>query len=92
MSDLDNQFKKTADTLQTLNVRPSDGELTTLYKYYKQATIGNVNIECPAFWDWKGQVKWKAWESVKNMSKEEAKNHYIKFATNIFKKYIPNYS
>jgi diazepam-binding inhibitor (GABA receptor modulating acyl-CoA-binding protein) len=86
MSDLDKHFKDAGETLQTLKVRPSDEELTYLYKYYKQATIGDVNIECPGFWNLKGQVKWKAWESVKGETQETAKQKYIEFANELFKK------
>lgn len=87
MSDLDKQFTDAAQKIELLKIRPSDNELTYLYKYYKQATIGDVNIECPAFWNWKGQIKWKSWESVKGTTQEQAKKKYIEFANGLFGKY-----
>jgi diazepam-binding inhibitor (GABA receptor modulator, acyl-CoA-binding protein) len=47
------------------------------YKYFKQATIGNVNIERPWSIYIKDVAKWDAWNSVKDISNEKAKELYV---------------
>ncbi|XP_067863262.1 acyl-CoA-binding domain-containing protein 5A isoform X2 [Heptranchias perlo] len=47
------------------------------YGYYKQATLGPCNIPRPGFWDPVGKYKWEAWNSLGDMSKEEAMIAYV---------------
>ena len=47
------------------------------YKYYKQATNGDCNIERPWAIYLKDCSKWDAWNSTRGMSSEDAKNNYI---------------
>ena len=76
--DLEKKFKEAASSVNTLR-ETSDDEKLTLYGYYKQATIGNINKEKPYFWDRVGLAKWTAWEKCKDMTKEDAKKNYIEF-------------
>lgn len=48
------------------------------YKYYKQSTIGNINVPQPQFLDQKANKKWWAWSSVKGMNQDDAMKAYIK--------------
>lgn len=41
-----------------------------LYGLYKQATIGNVNIENPGALDFVGSAKWNSWKSYEGLSME----------------------
>ena len=45
--------------------RLSNDELLEFYGLFKQATVGNINIDRPGFFslDWKGKAKWDAWKS-----------------------------
>ena len=43
-----------------------------LYKYYKQATIGDCNTPKPGYFDFVGKAKWDAWKSVADLPKEKA--------------------
>ncbi|MFN9958866.1 MAG: acyl-CoA-binding protein, partial [bacterium] len=52
-------------------------KMLNLYKYYKQATVGDVNTDRPGFFDQQGRYKWDAWNAVKGTSKEEAQTKYI---------------
>lgn len=63
----------------------SSDEKLTLYKYFKQATIGNINISKPSMLSFNQEplLKYNAWLSVKNCSKENAMTQYI----NITNKY-----
>lgn len=58
--------------------QPSDDMMLMFYSYYKQATVGPCNIPRPSgFWDSRGRVKWDAWSSLGNMTKEEAMKNYV---------------
>merc|ERR1719221_1273012 len=59
--------KKEGSTEQKLN----------FYKYYKQATVGNVQGSQPYRVQFEARSKWDAWNSVKDMSKDDAKKEYI---------------
>ncbi len=57
----------------------SDHEtLLFLYSHYKQATIGDCDIKEPNFWDVKEKLKYSAWKKLKGMSKDKAKEKYVK--------------
>ncbi|XP_029385214.1 acyl-CoA-binding domain-containing protein 5A isoform X2 [Echeneis naucrates] len=57
--------------------QPSNDMMLKFYSYYKQATVGACNIPRPSFWDAVGKAKWDAWDSLGNMSKEEAMAAYV---------------
>jgi len=54
-----------------------------LYKYYKQATIGNINIPEPSWYDFVGKEKYKAWKSLENKSKRLCMENYIKMTKSL---------
>lgn len=53
------------------------------YKFYKQATVGDINVDKPGLLDIKNSMKWDAWFSVKNTSKKKSMLCYIKLLENI---------
>ncbi|CAB1448646.1 unnamed protein product [Pleuronectes platessa] len=57
--------------------QPSNDMMLRFYSYYKQATVGACNIPRPGFWDAVGKAKWDSWDSLGNMSKEEAMVAYV---------------
>ncbi|XP_032407608.1 acyl-CoA-binding domain-containing protein 5A [Xiphophorus hellerii] len=57
--------------------QPSNDMMLKFYSYYKQATIGPCNIPRPGFWDVVGKAKWDAWNSLGEMSEEEAMAAYV---------------
>jgi acyl-CoA-binding protein/ubiquitin len=69
-------FKEAAQEARTLK-NLSNEDLLTLYKYYKQATIGDCNTERPGMFDLTGKAKWDAWNSLRGLSQEESKSKYI---------------
>lgn len=76
---LDQQFveavKYVRDSPSTQAV--TDDTKLMFYAYYKQATVGDINIEKPRLIWVKQRAKWNAWNSVKGMSKESAKSNYV---------------
>ncbi|XP_077479932.1 acyl-CoA-binding domain-containing protein 5A isoform X2 [Stigmatopora argus] len=57
--------------------QPSHDMMLKFYSYYKQATVGQCNIARPGFWDAVGKAKWDAWNSLGEMSKEQAMAAYV---------------
>ncbi|XP_019958747.2 acyl-CoA-binding domain-containing protein 5A isoform X2 [Paralichthys olivaceus] len=57
--------------------QPSNDMMLKFYSYYKQATVGVCSTPRPGFWDAVGKAKWDAWDSLGNMSKEEAMVAYV---------------
>lgn len=88
MSDNSAEFLAAAkDVKEKLTSRPSDEELLELYALYKQATIGDCNIEQPWFYDIKAKAKWTVWNKAKGMTKEESEKKYIEIVSALVAKY-----
>ena len=47
------EFLIAADTVKQLSKSPETEELQMLYGYYKQATVGDINVEKPGFLNFK---------------------------------------
>ncbi|XP_039187690.1 acyl-CoA-binding domain-containing protein 7 [Crotalus tigris] len=80
-------FETAAENVKKLKSKPIDDELKELYGLYKQATVGDINIECPGMLDLKGRAKWEAWNLKKGISKEDAMKAYISKANEMIQKY-----
>uniref|UniRef100_A0A672TTA2 Acyl-CoA binding domain containing 7 n=1 Tax=Strigops habroptila TaxID=2489341 RepID=A0A672TTA2_STRHB len=61
-------FNTAAEDVKKLKTRPTDEELKELYGLYKQATVGDINIECPGTLDLKAKAKWEAWNLKKGVT------------------------
>jgi len=83
------QFNKAVEIVQSLPkdgpVKPSQSDQLDFYKYYKQATVGDVNTPRPGMLDFVGKAKWDAWNSVKGKSKQEAWAEYVKKLLEVLK-------
>ncbi|KAH9856619.1 Acbp from Moniliophthora Perniciosa [Lenzites betulinus] len=75
------KFDKAVAIVQSLPadgpIQPSQQDQLEFYKYYKQATIGDVNTSRPGMLDFVGKAKWDAWKSVEGTSKEDAQAKYV---------------
>lgn len=76
---LEELFIRSSKTAKLLPVSTDNDDLLCLYGYYKQATIGDCNVEQPRYniFDIKPYKKWEAWNKNKGMKKKEAMNNYI---------------
>lgn len=83
---LEAQFVKASQDVQQLTYRPTDASLLDLYALYKQATVGDNNTPSPSFLNFKGQAKWKAWNNVKGMTKQDAMVKYILLVKSLLEK------
>ncbi|XP_005153005.1 acyl-CoA-binding domain-containing protein 7 [Melopsittacus undulatus] len=84
---LEADFNTAAEDVKKLKTRPTDEELKELYGLYKQATVGDINIECPGMLDLKAKAKWEAWNLKKGLSKEDAMKAYISKVKEMVEKY-----
>ena len=87
MSSNSPQFQQAANVVKNLNSDPTNEELQLLYGYYKQATVGDINIEKPGFLNFKGVKKWEAWNNCKGKSTYDSEVEYIKTVNTLIKKY-----
>ena len=58
VDDLDDAFEAAASYVGTTAGSLPSASLLTLYGYYKQATAGSCDIDCPSIFDRKGRAKW----------------------------------
>tara|TARA_Y100000992_G_scaffold228176_1_gene159551 strand:- start:1799 stop:2068 length:270 start_codon:yes stop_codon:yes gene_type:complete len=81
MSELENSFKKYSEEVKNLTNRPSDEILLEMYALFKQATVGDCNIEEPGGWfNFEAKEKYKAWNEKKGKSNDECMVLYIEKA------------
>ena len=73
------QFNNTVEFVQQWEngQQTSNDQKLEAYKYYKQATIGDINIPQPSFINFTAKSKWNAWDSVKGTDKYDAMIKYI---------------
>ncbi|TDL25635.1 acyl-CoA-binding protein [Rickenella mellea] len=75
------QFDKAVEIVQSLPkdgpIKPTQDDQLFFYKYYKQATIGDVNTPRPGLLDFVGKAKWDAWKSAEGTSTEDAQKAYV---------------
>ncbi|XP_022053396.1 acyl-CoA-binding protein-like [Acanthochromis polyacanthus] len=81
-------FQKAVEEVKELPKRPNQAALTRLYGLYKQATVGDVNIERPGMLDFTGKAKWDAWEAEKGLTKDEAMAAYVQLVEQLKAKYV----
>ena len=85
-NNIENLFNKAVQHITNNNDKAStinDEIKINLYKYYKQATIGDCNLAQPSIFDFKNKIKWEAWNSIKGLSKNKAQCLYIKLVESI---------
>ncbi|KAL9967779.1 hypothetical protein ACROYT_G026071 [Oculina patagonica] len=57
--------------------QPSYDTMLKFYAFYKQAKEGECSESEPGFWDVVRKAKWKAWNGLGQMSKQEAMVSYV---------------
>lgn len=75
--DLQKDFDEAAEHVRRLKLTPADGDLLELYALFKQATIGDVDTECPGTLDSNEITKWNAWNHKRGTDCEKAKQDYV---------------
>lgn len=86
MEGLGKYFEQACSDIKTYGKDVSNDDKLKLYGLYKQATIGDCNIQKPGILDLVGRAKWDAWNELKGKSKEDAKKEYVELVL----KFIPD--
>lgn len=73
---IEQEFLNASENIKKSEKNFDNDTLLKLYGYYKQATIGDCNIECPSFWQLKEKAKWEAWEQHRGIKKFYAMKKY----------------
>ena len=81
------QFNIASNTVKKINPIIIDDELLELYAWYKQATIGDINIKEPSFIYFKDNKKWNAWKSKEGNDIYNSEVSYITLVNKLIKKY-----
>lgn len=70
-------FENAVQLSTTLSQRPDNATLLKIYALYKQATQGDNTAGKPSFTDMVARAKWDAWEKLKGLTVDEARQQYI---------------
>ncbi len=85
MSELESKFEEAKKRVLDLPEKPSNEKMLELYALNKQATIGDINAEKPAMFDFVAAAKYNAWNGKKGMSQDEARQKYINLVESLYK-------
>lgn len=72
--------------MNRLKEKPSDADLLELYGLYKQATVGNVNVDRPGGLNFKAKAKWDSWNDRKDTDSKIAKQEYVNKAEELIRR------
>ncbi len=86
-NDIDKRFNKYINIVKKIE-DVSDDDKLYLYAYYKQANFGDNKTPRPFILNRVDMAKWKAWNDVKGISKEEAVESYVKKVKELYKNYM----
>ena len=80
-------FSEAKEKVKALKKVPTNEEKALLYGLYKQATVGNINIQQPFILSFVETTKWNAWNKQKDKSTDEAETAYIETVAALINKY-----
>lgn len=80
------KFLEATEKVKTLSKRPDNNTCLKLYGLYKQATIGDCNIQQPWSFEIEARAKWNAWYDNLGKSKVKAENEYVELVVNLLRK------
>ena len=85
--DLDTRFKEAVAIATNISQSslPQDVQLR-LYAYYKQATIGNLDLKQSSSFHIRDAFKTNAWMQISHISVDEAKESYIEIINSLSNK------
>jgi diazepam-binding inhibitor (GABA receptor modulating acyl-CoA-binding protein) len=84
MTDIIDKFNKLATKVKNSSADPNvvvpDDIKLKFYAYYKQATIGDCNTDCPGMFEFQKKAMWNEWNNLKGTLKNDAVKMYIYYA------------
>lgn len=82
-------FESAKQRLGTLKEDPGNVAKLKLYGLYKQATTGVCDIPKPGMFDMVGKAKWDSWNSLGQLSKDDAQKQYVAYVNELAKDEAP---
>ncbi|XP_041376309.1 enoyl-CoA delta isomerase 2-like [Gigantopelta aegis] len=79
----DKEFEAAKTKLNSLKEDPGNEVKLQMYGLFKQATVGKCNTPKPGMMDMVGKVKWGAWNTLGDMSRDEAQKKYIELVNEL---------
>lgn len=76
-SEIEQDFNEAAKFLQSIVSELDEAVLLEFYGLYKQATVGKCDTPKPGIFSIKAKTKWNAWNSLGDMTKENAMIVYV---------------
>ena len=83
MTDLNSRFEKASVAAKSLPQRPDNNTMLQLYALFKQGSSGDVSGKKPGMFDFVGVAKFDAWEGLKGLALDDAKNQYIELVSKL---------
>ncbi|CAJ1017887.1 Acyl CoA binding protein, putative [Leishmania lindenbergi] len=77
VSSTDQEFAAAQHAFAAAAEKESNEVKLKFYALFKQATIGDVNMDPPGIFDFAGKAKWDAWSKLKGISSLDAKRMYV---------------
>ena len=77
MTDPDPRFEQATVAAKSLPERPDNDTLLQLYALFKQGSAGDVSGEKPGVFEFVAAAKYAAWERLKGLSADDARQQYI---------------
>lgn len=77
MTDTNSLFEQAATAAKSLPERPDNDTMLQLYALFKQGSTGDVTGSKPGFFDFVAAAKYEAWEKIKGLSEDDAKQQYV---------------
>lgn len=74
---LEEQFQKAIEDSVKLTKRPPNKILLIIYSLYKQATLGDINMDEPGGRNFVAKLKHQAWKKQEGKSQEDSKKEYV---------------
>lgn len=71
------QFDQALADSKNLPERPDNMTLLKMYALYKQASQGDASGDRPGMTDFVGRAKWDAWDGLKGLDADQARQQYI---------------
>ena len=85
--DLDTRFLEAVETASEMTQAslPQDVQLR-LYAFYKQATLGTLDLKQNSSYHLRDAFKTNAWMQISHLTADEAKQQYIEIINSLLKK------
>ena len=77
MSELNDRFLAASEQVKELPKAPDNATKLKLYALFKQASQGDVSGDKPGMFDFVGGAKYEAWEALRGLTQDEARQRYI---------------